>query len=542
MKTLEILLEEDASGMVRPVELATDAPIAALLPALVSELKLPQTDIFGNPLFYALTYPAARKILPEERTLQEAGIPAGAVLRLDSVVVPASAASISKPPVTPMSRSSQVAPLIPPTPDPFLPGDSDFHASPTLVDNSGYSSTTIPQKPISTLQPLAELDAVKSFPGVEIQKAPKKKRSVSRRGFFAVAAAVVGAGMAGGAYAAYRSFMHFNVTAPITSMATHQPNQNNQQLPQQKPAMLQAKMRFQFAGHTQPVRSLSWQSNGAMLASGGLDNQLLAWNAANGNIQFMHQFANPVRGIAWSPDNQRLLMGSGTQVAVLNGQTGAMLLQANKQHTGTVNSVAWSKQNPQLVVSAGADMKAIVWNPINLVVQTTFLKHNTAINIAGIASDGQTISTASAGGVVRVWNGTNAQEVHGFFQDMQQPAQALAWSPQGNQLAIGEDDGIVRIWNGLTCQQTGNNGGCVDMPKKLQTQGKAVRSVAWSSDGELLAAGTEDGQLIIWQPGQSQNPMFKQQFQGVVRLVSWSPVARQLAVATGNFITIWDIN
>lgn len=62
----------------------------------------------------------------------------------------------------------------------------------------------------------------------------------------------------------------------------------------------------------------------------------------------------------------------------------------------------------------------------------------------------------------------------------------LAWSPDGDNLAIGLADGSVRIWN-----------------KKAETYIAAFRdldepvtSIAWSPDGSL-AAGTEDGTVQV---------------------------------------------
>ena len=41
MQTVQILIEEYAYGAVRPMEVVATTPVAALVPAIVEELKLP---------------------------------------------------------------------------------------------------------------------------------------------------------------------------------------------------------------------------------------------------------------------------------------------------------------------------------------------------------------------------------------------------------------------------------------------------------------------------------------------------------------------
>src|SRR5260370_2584245 len=87
LQTVQILLEENAYGAVRPMEVAADAPVAALVPAIVEELKLPRTDLFGNKLVYMLRYPSGGPALPDDRSLMAAGVGGGAKLALDSYVM-----------------------------------------------------------------------------------------------------------------------------------------------------------------------------------------------------------------------------------------------------------------------------------------------------------------------------------------------------------------------------------------------------------------------------------------------------------------------
>ena len=92
MRTLEILIEQNALGAVRPMEVAAHAPVSTLVPAIVDELHLPQTDLFGNRLVYILRNAEGGQVLPEDKSLAAAGIDSGAKLALDSYVMDGSVA------------------------------------------------------------------------------------------------------------------------------------------------------------------------------------------------------------------------------------------------------------------------------------------------------------------------------------------------------------------------------------------------------------------------------------------------------------------
>src|ERR1700730_14141580 len=87
MQTFKVLIEEDAFGAVRAMEVAADAPVSALVPALVEELNLPQTDLFGNRLIYVLRSAYGGSILPDDKSLIASGIAPNTKLALDSYVM-----------------------------------------------------------------------------------------------------------------------------------------------------------------------------------------------------------------------------------------------------------------------------------------------------------------------------------------------------------------------------------------------------------------------------------------------------------------------
>lgn len=103
---------------------------------------------------------------------------------------------------------------------------------------------------------------------------------------------------------------------------------------------------------------------------------------------------------------------------------------------------------------------------------------------------------------------------------------AIAWSPDGTNLAATSAAGEVILWNhdDLITVQTGND--------------KSVDCIAFSPDGKFLAIGGQDGQVKIWQ-GNELIATLENAPAWVDRL-AWSNTSNQLAFSLGRYVQVWD--
>ncbi|CAJ1027083.1 putative Anaphase-promoting complex subunit 4 WD40 domain/WD domain, G-beta repeat [Leishmania utingensis] len=185
--------------------------------------------------------------------------------------------------------------------------------------------------------------------------------------------------------------------------------------------------------HETEVCGLKWSPTGAMLASGGNDNQLLLWDRrsistgshSSGDtsgihrhgecrpIFFLNKHTAAVKALSWNPTQPALLAsGGGSHDKALrfwNSLTGECVHHIN---TGSqVCGVVWSRTGTELVTAHGyTDNQLSIWRYPSLRRIANLIGHTSRVLHLALSADGQTVVSAAGDETLRFWRCFPASE------------------------------------------------------------------------------------------------------------------------------------
>jgi len=297
-------------------------------------------------------------------------------------------------------------------------------------------------------------------------------------------------------------------------------------------------------GHKGRIMSLAFSPQNDLLASASRDQTLRVWQLSTGQVRFRKDRMHRTRGMAFSPDGLLLLTASEDRhLRLWNVADGELVREfmdgANTCHEGAVFGLALSPDG-KLAATASDDKTVKLWRvPSGERVAT--LQFESQASAVVFTPDGQMLlaagrepgikfwsvqgilDSAVAGSPVAVrqtlaghqdWVHALAVSRHGLLASGSYDETARLWdlhdgksrqslrghksyvmfaafSPDGETLATADGDrwaavtGEVKLWDPATGQVRATLGG-------------QSGPVVFSPNGEMLATGTEEGEVRLW--------------------------------------------
>ncbi len=197
-------------------------------------------------------------------------------------------------------------------------------------------------------------------------------------------------------------------------------------------------------------------------------------------------------------------------------------------HTDAVYSVAFNSDGDMLA-SKSKEGTIKIWNPITRQPLST-INTNTGGDIV-FSPDGRLLASSDEKGkVVNLWN-PNTGKVIKTIKEHKGEVSSLAFSPHGTVLAIGTRDNKIYLWN-------------YDTDELLRILGtQKPSSLSFNTDGSSLANRvTGDRQVKVWNTNTGESLYTFEPKVELVFDIAFSPEGHMLASAGWGGIDLWDAN
>ena len=293
------------------------------------------------------------------------------------------------------------------------------------------------------------------------------------------------------------------------------------------------------AAHQGTVFCVGWQSAGHLLASAGADGRVCVWDILSQTkvAEFRPAGGAEIRAIAWHPANDTIAFG-GLQKEVNLWRPLATNSSPPEELFVTENGVSslqWSADGRHLVVGKlGTKMNVVVFDveSRSMVIEKRPTAGSDILAVA-MSPSGQFVAAGSKHGTVIVFDARSGETIfeetphRGFVR-------ALAWSPDGAQLASAGEDRTIRITQPLDKGKPG---------QLLRGHIGDVDALAWVNIGvaetpdlknQVVFSGSADGTLRAWLPNTLEHVGFSgkdaRKDANWISALKWSPDSQRIAM------------
>jgi WD40 repeat protein len=275
-------------------------------------------------------------------------------------------------------------------------------------------------------------------------------------------------------------------------------------------------------GHLEGINALQFRADGQELISASQDGNVCVWDVPGRRLRTrLYGHADAVFGASYSRDGKKIVTaGADSTVRVWDAVSSGELLRFSG-HASPVAYAAFTEDD-RAVVSAGWDGTLKTWSASG---------HTGRVTDQAFSVDGRLVATGARDGAVRIWETNSGNELRAFEKD---PAAVtvLTFSPDGGWLAAGRANGGIDILEPTTAKQAAS----------LCCQSGSISGLAFGPDGTRLVSGATAGGVAVWNvPGRSLMRQILSAHPYETDKVAFSANGNWIAAATSEGkLWLWD--
>jgi WD40 repeat protein len=246
-------------------------------------------------------------------------------------------------------------------------------------------------------------------------------------------------------------------------------------------------------GHRGSIVALSFSADGLRLASTSEDRTTRVWDIEKGrySLTLPGYGADPTAISFVESTTSRLVAIGDAKGTVRIWDLGAIgqrdELTTLRGHTGSVTMFAFNPQRAMLV-SASVDNTVRLWDLDKQRIVQLLPKLPDKVASVKFSLDGELFAFATYGPVVQVWNVATSSS-----RDFQAPRgderiRYVAFSPDGALLAAGSDDGRITLWSVKDAK----------VIISFIAHSAKIQGLEFNPLGTLLASSSDDAKVKLW--------------------------------------------
>jgi WD40 repeat protein len=287
------------------------------------------------------------------------------------------------------------------------------------------------------------------------------------------------------------------------------------------------------------MTGVTFSPDGLNIAAAGSGNQLYFWRAVPPYAKFLtiNFGIGAIQTLASGQDPQTLLVG-GNGGAMLTSMDAGLLTSP-----AAITAMAYSPGG-QLIATAGGDGAVRLWDAATQWPLRVIGDRPGGADSLAFAPDGQILASGSSHGQVRLWDPATGALIAALAAARQQVT-GLAFSPDGSRLAAISTVSGSGTGGGLQVWDTGSHKLAATVPGLSQVDGLA--GPVFSPGGSLLAygrtvlAGSREVDQVVLLNARTLRPVAALPAGSQVLGLAFSPDGQEIAASTASgAVPLWD--